>query len=152
MPRRGGKHMTMVRGAEDAMYAFRLEIAKDLGLADKLAEDHSFKNFTTVEVGQIGGEMTRRIQMAGEYAVMQRYRAGEKRLMPTDVLPDPTMVSTRTNAGNESVMHNKENLHNTLASQFVDFDPDEPVQNYKGGYGQANLENMQNQQGNQLRH
>jgi hypothetical protein len=96
MPRRGGKHMTMVRGAEDAMYAFRLEIAKDLGLADKLAEDKSFKNFTTVEVGQIGGEMTRRIQMAGEYAVMQRFKAGEDRLMPEEILPDPLMVSTRT--------------------------------------------------------
>lgn len=127
MPRKGGKHMTLVKGAEDAMYAFRLEIAKDLGLADKLAADHSFKNFTTVEVGQIGGEMTRRIQAAGEYAVMQRYKAGEKRLMPEEVLPDPSRIQERTNAGNMSVTHSTENLQNTLAAQFVDFDPEHPL-------------------------
>ena len=123
MPRRGGKHMTLVKGAEDAMYAFRLEIAKDLGLAEKLAADKSFKNFTTVEVGQIGGEMTRRIQMAGEYAVMQRYKSGAHRLMPDEVLPDPSLVHERTNAGNVSITHSKGNLQDTLAAQFVDFDP-----------------------------
>jgi hypothetical protein len=33
-------------------------------------------------------------------------------------------------------MHNKENLRDTLASQFVDFDLEEPAQTYRDNYGQ----------------
>lgn len=103
MPRRGGRHQVLVKGAERAMEAFKLEIAADLGLAHKIDEDGTYHNFTTVEVGQIGGEMVRRIQAAGELAIMQRYVAGEKRLMPAEVLPNPRSVRSVTNNGNPTV-------------------------------------------------
>lgn len=103
MPRRGGRHQVLVKGAEKAMEAFKLEIARDLGLAHKISEDGTYHNFTTVEVGQIGGEMVRRIQAAGEFAIMQRYANGEQRLMPPEVLPQPKSVRSVTNNGNPTV-------------------------------------------------
>jgi hypothetical protein len=103
MPRRGGRHYVLVKGAEDAMEAFRMEIAKDLGLDHKIGADKSFKNLTTVEVGQIGGEMVRRIQAAGEFVVKQRYQNGEKRLMPDELLPSESDVREMTNNGNPTV-------------------------------------------------
>lgn len=103
MPRRGGRHMVLVKGAEAAMTAFKMEIAGDLGLLDKIDEDGSFKHMSTVEVGQIGGEMVRRIQAAGEFAIKQRYEQGLDRLMPEEVLPSPKSVRTVTNNGNPSV-------------------------------------------------
>lgn len=103
MPRRGGKHSVLVHGAERAMEAFKMEIAQDLGLAAKIDRDGSFKNFTTVEVGQIGGEMVRRINAAGQLAIMQRFDAGEVRLMPESVLPPKDAVRQVTNNGNPSV-------------------------------------------------
>lgn len=103
MPRRGGRHQVLVKGAERAMEAFKLEIAMDLGLAHKIDEDGTFHQFTTVEVGQIGGEMVRRIQAAGEFAVMQRYINGEQRLMPPEVLPPQRSVRSVTNNGNPTL-------------------------------------------------
>lgn len=106
MPRRGGRHYVLVKGAEEAMNAFKFEIAEDLGLMHKIIGDDgepSFKHLTTVEVGQIGGEMVRRIQAAGEWAVMQRYKQGEPRLMPQEVLPEPKKVREITNNGNMTV-------------------------------------------------
>lgn len=100
MPRRGGRHYVLVKGAEDAMDAFKLEIAEDLGLADKIDLDGTYKQMSTVEVGQIGGEMVRRIQAAGEWAIMQRYAEGKDRLMPEDVLPKKSQVRDLSNAGN----------------------------------------------------
>ena len=103
MPRRGGRHYVLVKGAEDAMNAFKMEIAEDLGLADKIDANGSFKNMTTVEVGQIGGEMVRRIQAAGEFAIMQRYKEGLERLMPEEVLPKASQVREVSNNGNPTV-------------------------------------------------
>lgn len=103
MPRRGGRHFVLVKGAENAMEAFKMEIAKDLGLDDKIDSDGSFKNLTTVEVGQIGGEMVRRVQAAGEFAIKQRYENKEQRLMPDEILPDKQEVRTVTNIGNPTV-------------------------------------------------
>ncbi len=103
MPRRGGRHTVLVHGAEKAMEAFKMEIAQDLGLAHKISADGSFKNFTTLEVGQIGGEMVRRINAAGQFAIMQRYDAGEVRLMPESVLPAKDSVRAVTNNGNPTV-------------------------------------------------
>lgn len=103
MPRRGGRHQVLVQGAEPAMEAFKMEIAMDLGLAPIILEDGGFKNLTTVQVGQIGGEMVRRITAAGQYAIMKRFEAGEKRLMPDDVLPDKRQVRSVTNNGNPTV-------------------------------------------------
>ena len=103
MPRRGGRHQVLVKGAEAAMTAFKMEIAEDLGLLDKIDTDGSFKQMSTVEVGQIGGEMVRRIQAAGEYAIKQRYDQGMDRLMPEEVLPNPKAIRTVTNNGNPSV-------------------------------------------------
>lgn len=101
MPKRGGRHYVLVKGAEEAMRAFKIEIARDLGLGDKIQEgEDAFKGMTTVEVGLIGGEMVRRIQAAGEWAIKQRYDRGEKRLMPEEILPDPSRVRDVTNQGN----------------------------------------------------
>lgn len=103
MPRRGGRHFVLVNGAERAMEAFKMEIIEDLGLMGQLGQPGGFKNFTTVQVGQVGGEMVRRIQAAGEFAIMQRYSAGLQRLMPEEVLPAPQDVRPVTNNGNETV-------------------------------------------------
>ena len=106
MPRQGGRHKVLVKGAEQAMDAFKFEIAQDLGLLEKImGEDGepSFKKLTTEEVGQIGGEMVRRIQAAGEWAVMQRFKQGAARLMPQEVLPEPKRVRQVTNNGNPTV-------------------------------------------------
>ena len=100
MPRHGGKHVVLVKGAEEAMRAFKQEIAGDLGLLDKMGPEMSYKNLSTVEVGNIGGEMVRRMQAAGEYAILQRFKAGEKRLMPEEVLPAPEVVRSVSNNGN----------------------------------------------------
>lgn len=100
MPRHGGKHVVLVKGAEEAMRAFKQEIAGDLGLLDKMGPEMSYKNLSTIEVGNIGGEMVRRMQAAGEYAILQRFKAGEKRLMPEEVLPAPEVVRSVSNNGN----------------------------------------------------
>lgn len=102
MPKHGGKRYVLVKGAEEAMEKFKMEIAQDLGLADKFGVGADmFKNLTTTEVGTIGGEMVRRIQAAGEYAIKERYEAGESRLMPESVLPNPNLVREISNNGNE---------------------------------------------------
>jgi hypothetical protein len=103
MPRRGGRHYVLVKGAEEAMEAFKYEIAQDLGLADKIDKDGTYKEMTTVEVGQIGGEMVRRIQAAGEFAIKQRFDEGNGRLMPQEVLPQTKDVRAVTNNGNPSL-------------------------------------------------
>lgn len=100
MPRRGGRHKVLVKGAEQAMEAFKLEIAQDLGLADLIGKDGSYKQMTTLQVGQIGGEMVRRIQAAGEFAIMQRFANNEPRLVPDEVLPDKDSVQEMSNNGN----------------------------------------------------
>jgi hypothetical protein len=115
MPRRGGRHYVLVKGAEDAMNAFKLEIATDLGLSEKIDADGTYKQLSTVEVGQIGGEMVRRIQAAGEWAIKQRYDADESRLMPEDILPDPRRVREITNNGNPT-LHMSRNLKETPGS------------------------------------
>jgi Small, acid-soluble spore proteins, alpha/beta type len=112
MPRRGGRHQVLVKGAEQAMEAFKLEIAQDLGLAELIDADGSYKNFTTVQVGQIGGEMVRRIQAAGEQAIMERFKSGQGRLMPDEVLPARSAVRSVTNNGNPTV-------HETHDPQFA---------------------------------
>ena len=107
MPRRGGKHYVMVKGAEEAMEAFKFEIAQDLGLDGKIDIDGTYKGMSTVEVGQIGGEMVRRIQAAGEWAIKQRFDEGLPRLIPDEILPDPKNVRDVTNNGNISVTSNR---------------------------------------------
>jgi hypothetical protein len=102
MPRRGGRHYVLVKGAEEAMEHFKMEIASDLGLGSKLgAGTDMFKKMTTEEVGQIGGTMVRRIQAAGEFAIMQRYQQGEKRLMPDNILPEAENIRDVSNNGRE---------------------------------------------------
>jgi len=108
MPRKGGKHYVLVKGAEKAMEAFKYEIAQDLGLANKIDADGTYKAMSTVEVGQIGGEMVRRIQAAGEWAIKQRFEEGNKRLMPQDVLPENNMVRALTNNGNPSLQEKQQ--------------------------------------------
>ena len=104
MPRRGGRHEVLVRGAEHAMEKFKYEVAQDLNLAGKIdAANGSYKGLTTLEVGQIGGEMVRRIQAAGEWAIKQRYDKNEPRLMPEEVLPNPNMIKEVTNNGNTAI-------------------------------------------------
>ena len=115
MPRKGGRHQVLVKGAEAAMTAFKMEIIKDLGLMEKLDEDGSFKNMSTVEVGQIGGEMVRRIQAAGEWAIKQRFESNQPRLMPEEVLPNPKAVREMTNNGNISVQYS-DNIAKTPGS------------------------------------
>lgn len=103
MPRRGGRHQVLVHGAEQAMEAFKMEVAKDLGLDELIAKDGSFKNLTTLQVGQIGGEMVRRITAAGQFAILQRYKEGAERLMPEEVLPPKDDVRGVTNNGNPTL-------------------------------------------------
>lgn len=100
MPRRGGKHYTLVKGAEEALDAFKMEIVREMGLADKLNTDKGYRGLTTEEVGKIGGEMVRRIQAAGEWAIKKRYEAGERRLLPEDVLPANESIRNISNNGN----------------------------------------------------
>jgi hypothetical protein len=100
MPRRGGRHQVLVHGAEPAMEAFKMEIASDLGLDHLIHKDGNFKNLTTLQVGQIGGEMVRRITAAGQYQIMQRHKAGEERLMPEEVMPPKDEVRQVSNNGN----------------------------------------------------
>mgnify|MGYP003812935007 CR=1 FL=1 len=102
MPRRGGRHYVLVKGAERAMEAFKLEVAQDLGLAHLIGEEGDYHGLTTLQVGQIGGEIVRRIQAAGEWAIMQRYNQGAQRLLPEEVLPDTKRIRKVTNNGNPS--------------------------------------------------
>lgn len=89
MPRRGGRHFVVLSGAERAMEAFKEEIAEDLGLGDKVRSS-GWTGLTTQEVGSIGGEMVKRIMVAGEIAVLERFKAGQK-LSPT--IPDHTIIN-----------------------------------------------------------
>jgi hypothetical protein len=97
------------------MEAFKIEIAKDLGLFHKITEDGSYKGLTTLEVGQIGGEMVRRMQAAGEFAIKARFDMGEQRLMPPEVMPDPRAVREVTNNGNPT-LHVTGDVHDAPAS------------------------------------
>lgn len=100
MPRRGGRHQVLVKGAEKAMEQFKLEVAYDLGLAHLIDEDGTYHQFTTVQVGTLGGEMVRRIQAAGEWAIKQRFEQGLPRLLPEEVLPKAGSVRNVSNNGN----------------------------------------------------
>lgn len=77
MPRRGGRHFTLLGQAEKAMEAFRWEIATELGL-DTVIKDQGWEGLSTYEVGSIGGEMVKRIMIAGEMEVLRRFEAGER--------------------------------------------------------------------------
>lgn len=90
MPRRGGKHFTVLEGAQSAMEAFRMEIAEDLGLLPIL-RDKGFKGLTTQQAGSIGGEMVKRIMVAGEMAVVDRHKNGQK-LSPN--IPSDTIINS----------------------------------------------------------
>lgn len=91
MPRRGGKHYVLIKGAEEAMQRFKMEIAEDLGLAHKI-ENGNFNNLTPKEIGTIGGEMVRRINAMGQYLIKQRYENKEERLLPLELLPNPEQI------------------------------------------------------------
>jgi hypothetical protein len=119
MPRRGGRYFVLVKGAEKAMDAFKMEVAQDLGLEHKIDADGTFRDMTTTDVGQIGGEVVRRIQAAGEWAIKQRYEAGERRLMPEEVLPPKTRVRSVTNIGNPSVQVTQDVMHTPGSDQSV---------------------------------
>jgi len=98
MPRRGNRYFTLVKGAEKAMEAFKLEIARDLGYDVDLENNEDFyRKLTTEQVGQIGGEMVRRIQAAGEKAIMDRFKSGAERLMPD--VPGIQDIRNVTNTG-----------------------------------------------------
>lgn len=47
-------------GAESALDRFKFEVARELGLDDKI-RDVGWENMTTHEVGKIGGNMVRRM-------------------------------------------------------------------------------------------
>jgi len=96
MPKRGGHKQVLVKGAEEAMDAFKMEVAHDLGI-----DATDTRALTTVQAGSIGGEMVRQIQAAGEWAIKQRFDNHEKELMPPDVLPEVDQVRAVSNAGNE---------------------------------------------------
>lgn len=116
MPRRGGRHYVLVKGAEEALDAFKYEVAVDLGLkpissnpldpnSDGPNSDGSlnrdwFKNLTTQQVGLIRGTMVRRIQAAGEWAILQRYKNNQRPLMPPEALPPDQQIRDVTNTGN----------------------------------------------------
>ena len=117
MPRRGGRHQVLVRGAERAMEQFKLEIAADLGLAHLIDEAGSYKSMTTLQVGQIGGEMVRRIQAAGEFAIMQRYLAGEQSLMPEEVMPERRQTRNVSNNGNPTPHHEFDQTNHTMMAE-----------------------------------
>jgi hypothetical protein len=103
IPKRGGKHYTLVNGSEQAMEAFKHEVARDLGFNIEKQDD--FKKLSTETVGIIGGTMVRRIQAAGELVIMNRYKSGEKRLMPDELLPENDEVRQVTNNGNPADLH-----------------------------------------------
>lgn len=111
MPRRGGRHFVLVKGAERAMEAFKLEVATDIGLGHLIDEDGTYKRMTTLQVGQIGGEMVRRVQAAGEWAIKQRHDAGEERLLPGNILPNPKNMRNVSNNGNISPMVQQDENH-----------------------------------------
>lgn len=96
MPRQGNRKHVLVKGAEAAMDAFKIEVAHDLGI-----DVTDTRKLTTEQAGSIGGEMVRQIQAAGEWAIKQRYENHEKELMPPDVLPDVDEVRAISNAGNK---------------------------------------------------
>lgn len=115
MPRRGGRHQVLLKGASQAMQEFRMEIARDLGLEEKVDDDGSFKNFTTAEVGSIGGEMSRRMIAMAQYVIVQRFEAGEQRLLPPELLPPKDQVRESTNTGNMT-LHMTQSIDQSVKS------------------------------------
>lgn len=115
MPRRGGRHFVLVKGAEKAMEAFKLEVAVDLGLGHLIDEDGTYQRMTTLQVGQIGGEMVRRVQAAGEWAIKQRYDNNEPRLIPGDIMPAAKSIRNVSNNGNVSPMVRQTEDHMMIA-------------------------------------
>lgn len=111
MPRKGGKHFVVLSGAEHAMDAFKMEIADDLGLSAKLREN-GWKGMSTQEAGTIGGEMVKRIMVAGEQAILDRFNAGQK-LSP--IVPEGTMVRNFEPVTKvPDTMHEQDVLQNTV--------------------------------------
>ena len=99
MPRRGREKITLVRGSEKAMEAFSMEIAKELGLYEKISNE-GFNGLTTFEAGQLGGTSTRIIQAMGEQLIMERYNKGEDKLIPDELQPNRGLMRDMTNNGN----------------------------------------------------
>ena len=100
MPRRGGRHFVILSGAERAMEAFKEEIASDLGLGNKV-KTGGWTVLTTQEVGTIGGEMVKRLMIAGELVVLSGYEKGLRLSpdIPADVIinnSDPRRKVTKT--------------------------------------------------------
>lgn len=112
MPRKGGKHFVVLAGAEQAMDAFKMEIADDLGLGAKLREN-GWKGMSTQEAGAVGGEMVKRVMVAGEQAVLDRFNAGQK-LSP--VISAGTMIN---NADPVLKKPETENEQNIMAAKVV---------------------------------
>lgn len=133
MPRRGGRHYVLVKGAEQAMEAFKLEIARDLGLGHLIDEAGSYHNLTTLQVGQIGGEMVRRITAAGQLAIKQRYEANEERLMPDEVLPSRDSVRAVSNNGNPTP-------HAEMSQDTKTMDASDTGQSWKPGKNKLTTE------------
>ena len=95
MPKQGGHKHTLVKGAEAAMDAFKMEVAGDLGI-----DFTDTRSLTTAQAGSIGGEMVRQITAAGEWAIKQRFDNHEAELMPPEALPNMEQIDPISNAGN----------------------------------------------------
>jgi hypothetical protein len=88
MPRRGGRHFVAVPGAEQAMQAFKYEVARHLidphsgiTLADKV-DQVGWEGMATQEVGRIGGAEVKAIMIAGELSIAQRYQQEGRAWIP----------------------------------------------------------------------
>lgn len=81
MPRRGGRHFVVVPGAEQAMTQFKYEVAKQLGLSDKI-DQVGWEGMATQEVGRIGGAEVKAIMIAGEMSIAERFQTTGRAWIP----------------------------------------------------------------------
>lgn len=120
MPRRGGRHFVLLSRAEGAMEAFKLEVARELGILPKGDSPPSpdwWETLTTKDVGTIGGEMLRRLALLGEYVVLQRYEQGLRPLLPRIAAPNEltsvtgdALAGRVTNVAPEQVVQSTQNV------------------------------------------
>lgn len=68
MARRRRRRRSLVPGAEQVLDRFKYEVASELGIQNQI-QNQGWENMTTREVGQVGGQMVKRMLQEAEQSL-----------------------------------------------------------------------------------
>jgi hypothetical protein len=71
MARRRSRRRSVVPGAEKVLDRFKYEVASELGILNQV-QSQGWENMTTREVGQVGGQMVKKMLQEAERTLANR--------------------------------------------------------------------------------